>query len=300
MADIDGPDEAELEEMIRKLRPHPVATALKVTAVIAGLLGAFALIFVQTVLSGRTVAVLPPKAVPEADEDAFVVMTDIDVEVRLDPALHAVARQTVTIRAAAPEPGGVTYGTGFLIADGVVVSAAHVVPAARSGTSYPVRVFCADQEVVAGITAYDELRDVMVITAPQCRADTLVFSERRLSVDDSLHIAGFMFVTEAGMAFRFHRYTSPIPTAVLRPNSLRADREVLERVREMRRQGVARYRALSGAAIPGNSGSPVFDDRGRIVGMLVIRDTLHDRSYMVPASTLLWVLRANGVIECPL
>ncbi|HTK05380.1 MAG TPA: trypsin-like peptidase domain-containing protein, partial [Candidatus Eisenbacteria bacterium] len=298
MADTDGPDEAELEEMIRKLRPHPFVTALKVLAVIAGIVTVFALIIAQTLLADRSIPTgSPDAAVPETGDEEFAVMTTIDPEIRFDPPLRAVAAQTVTVRAEAPGGNGQTFGSGFLIADGVVVSAAHVVPAATDGATFPVRVFCGEREVIAGVTVYDALRDVMVIEAPECRADTLVFDDRRLGVDDTLHVAGFMFLTDAGpLAYRFHRFTSAIPTAVLRPSELRADPDILARVREMRRQRVDRYRALSGAAIPGNSGSPVFDDRGRIVGMLVIRDVLHDRSYMVPASTILWVLRANGIL----
>lgn len=293
MADTDGPDDAQVDEMIRKLRPSRVRTALSVIAVVAVIVGAIAFIAVSAITNVPSYVTGPPDAGAEPDaDDSPLIITDLDPEVRTNPRVSTVAEQTVIISADAPN-GGTFHGTGFILTDGLVISAAHIVSGASAESTFPVHVRCGGKVVGGGIIAYDALRDVMAVFAPGCEGEDLVLDQRWLSVDEGLHVAGFMF--GPGLINRYHRHTSPIPTAVLRETDLPIEPSLAERLRGMRRARIPRFRAITGEAYPGNSGSPVFDDDGRIVGMLVVRDERHARGYMVPAVTIIDVLRTNGL-----
>lgn len=290
------PDDPELDAMIRNLRRGRVVSALTVSAMVACSLGVLAILLYLTFMAGRRSATRAPEPVPHEEIEEFRIFTALPLEVRMNRAIFVPSDQTVTVRSAVPDSDdGWYYGTGFLISDALVISAAHVVPHASGSETYPVLIGCYGREVEGGVIAYDELRDVMAVFAPGCRADDLEFSTRRLTTDDVLHASGFMFHPGKALAARYFRYTSYIPDAFIRGDDAFAEPELRERVREMRRQRVPRYRAITGAAIPGNSGSPVFDDQGRIVGMLVVRDSLRGRSYMVPARTLVRFLRVNAL-----
>ena len=292
MADTDGQNDAEIDEMVRKFRPSPVRTALSVIAVIVGVFGSLALI-VHTLTSLPTHSAASPDAgVAPEDADRTLIITELDADVRANPQVFTVADQTVIIAAEVPGEG-VHFGTGFILSDGLIVSAAHIVSSASPEATYPVHVFCAGRDVDGGIIAYDGLRDVMAVFAPGCDGEDLVLDQRWLSVNDELHVAGFMF--GPGLISRYHRNTSPIPTAAIREGDMPIEPTLAARLRGMRRARFPRFRAITGEAYPGNSGSPVFDGDGHIVGMLVVSDVRHARGFMVPAVTIIDVLRSNGL-----
>lgn len=290
------PDDPELDAMIRKLRRGRVVSALVVSASIACALGLLVILLSLTFMAGQRSAMRMPEPVPHEEIEEFRVITALPLEVRMDRALFVPADQTVTVRSAVPDSADSWYyGTGFLISDALVISAAHVVPHATGSETYPVLISCYGREVEGGVIAYDALRDVMAVFAPGCQAEDLEFSTRRLTTDDVLHASGFMFHPQKALAARYFRNTSYIPGAVIREDEAFTEPELRDRVREMRRLRVPRYRAITGAAIPGNSGSPVFDEEGRVVGMLVVRDSLRGRSYFVPARTLVRFLQVNAL-----
>ena len=112
-------------------------------------------------------------------------------------------------------------------------SAAHVFASASVGSHLSVvRALCRPGGP-GGIVAYDDVRDVMAIFALDATARTSSSIRRWLSVNEQLHVAGFMFVP--GIASRYHR--NPRRS---RPRcSVRAmvpmEPDLAVRVREMRR-----------------------------------------------------------------
>jgi S1-C subfamily serine protease len=213
----------------------------------------------------------------------------------LGSGIRRVTRQTVALQCPVEgDPDASTYGTGFLIAYDVVISAAHITSARKSGVE--VRTYCGGAEPVIGtVVALDELRDVMVVRTKGCPAENVAFDVSRLRVNDPLHVAGFNFSGMTGSASRYYSMTSPIPSGSFTAKDAIGDPDVSQRVLDMEKAGVPRFRAIAGAAVPGNSGSPVFTDEGKVVGMLVLRDPRHNRSFFVPAVTIQRVLSDAGI-----
>ncbi len=190
------------------------------------------------------------------------------------------------------------YGTGFIIHDGIVMTAAHVI--AKNATTLPkmVDVYCDRTRVDGTVLVYDRLRDISVLKTNGCHAVAVQFDTGPLLVNDLLVSAGYSFSTgdtlKADGAERYFALTSPIPTALINPDDLDA-REFAEQIREMQMRDLPRFQALAGAAEPGESGSPVFRRNGTVVGMVVIRDEGHNRTFIVPSVSLKHVLHDAGI-----
>lgn len=227
----------------------------------------------------------------EPEENALTV--SYRMPFGLGSGIRRIAGQTVAIQCPVEGENASTYGTGFLIAPDLVVSAAHVVSAKKTGS--PVKAYCGGAPVDGRVVALDDLRDVMIIRTDGCSAEVVAFDTRRLHVNDPLHVAGFNFSGMSASAARYYSMTSPIPDASFGTRDAIGDPDVSQRVIDMEKARVPRFRAIAGAAVPGNSGSPVFTDEGKIVGMLVIRDPRHNRSFYVPARTIQRVLSDAGI-----
>ncbi len=288
-------DDSPEDDVPAGLRSRTRTVVISILAVLATI-AFMALVVVPLLLTPA------PAPAPRAqDGDARTTDAEakgLDVSYRLPiglgGAIRRVAGQTVALQCPVDGEDAYTYGTGFLIDADVIVSAAHVSSTKKSGA--PVKAYCGGPAAVDGIVvAIDELRDVMVIRAAGCPAGKVALDARKLDVNEPLHVSGFNFSGLTAGATRYYSMTSPVPGASFGVRDAIGDPDVSQRVIDMEKARVPRFRAIAGAAIPGNSGSPVFTDDGKVVGMLVIRDPRHNRSYFVPARTLARVLADAGI-----
>lgn len=214
-------------------------------------------------------------ALTRAPDGRFTVLSYVPDDVK-GPA-RTVAEQTVIVRADR------SHATGFLIRDGIVITAAHV----AGGSNAPdTHVRCWDVEAAADVVHIDTLRDTMILHAAHCNAAPLKFDERTLRDREPLHVAGYSFNFDVNGALRYHRLTAALPDRVFVPE----EGPTREHMARMSENGVARLQALDTVLIRGNSGSPVYAEDGARVGMFVIIDFATRTSYMVPASTIVRVL----------
>ncbi len=210
-----------------------------------------------------------------APDGRFTVMSYLADDVK-GPA-RTVAEQTVIVRA------NRSYATGFLIRDGIVVTAAHVAGGSEAPETY---VRCWDSDQQADVVRIDALRDVMILHAAHCNAAPLKLDDAALADREPLHVAGYSFNFEANGAWRYHRLTAALPYRTFVPE----EGPTKDHMARMAAAGVARLQAFNAVLERGNSGSPVFREDGTVVGMFVIIDYATRTSFMVPASTIARVL----------
>jgi S1-C subfamily serine protease len=223
--------------------------------------------------TGSTAPAAP--SLSRAPDGRFTVLSYLPDDVK-GPA-RAVAEQTVIVRA------NRSYATGFLIRDGIVITAAHVAGGSETPETY---VRCWDSEQQADVVRIDALRDVMILHAAHCNAAPLKLDETALADRAPLHVAGYSFNFEVNGALRYHRLTAALPDRVFLPE----EGPTKEHMARMAAAGVARLQAFDAVLQRGNSGSPVFREDGTVVGMFVIIDYAARTSFMVPASTIARVL----------
>jgi S1-C subfamily serine protease len=189
------------------------------------------------------------------------------------------------VAAAAPSVVGVEHrrgqGSGVVLAqDGFVLTNAHV--AAGGG---PLRVRLAGARVVAGeLVGADERTDLAVVRAAAAGLPPLPLAERRLRVGE--------VVVAIGNPLGFERSVSLGVVSALYRNLAAPRGEVLE--------GLVQTDV---AVNPGNSGGPLLDARGAVVGVTTaMLPWARGIGFAVPATTAAWVastLIHEGAVRRP-
>ncbi len=165
------------------------------------------------------------------------------------PAAAVVTRSTVKVEGQACDQ--IQEGTGFVVADNLVVTNAHVVAGetrTRIDTQDGRRL---DTEVVA----FDPNRDLAILRVPGLGLAPL--QEGNGAIDDR----GALFGHPGGGA--------------LRESPMRIAEQIVARGTNIERDASTEREVFVLAAVtaPGDSGAPVVDDAGRVLGVMFAYDT---------------------------
>jgi S1-C subfamily serine protease len=193
-------------------------------------------------------------------------------------AVDAAAGGVVRILSSAPSCGSDAEGSGWVVAGDRVITNAHVV--AGSEQNY-VQVNGVGELLEAELVVFDPDRDLAVLAVPGLPVDPLPIGTE-LPSGTSAVVAGY---PENGA------YT----TASARV------REVLDAVgRDIYEEDAVTREIYSLRSVvrPGNSGGPLFDEAGSVVGVVFARSTIDDETgYAMTLDEIAPVLDAVGSTE---
>jgi S1-C subfamily serine protease len=199
-----------------------------------------------------------PSAAPDVSE------TDLD-----DPALAAAAESVARISGVAYACGTMPSGTGFVVAEDLIVTNAHVV----AGVDTPM-VELPGEPARDGIVVYFDPVDDLAVIAADVEAAPLPLADA-MEPGDSGAVQGYPYggpfrTVAAGVAS-----TGPALIPDIYGDSS-SEREVY---------------ALEAEVAPGNSGGPLLTGSGAVAGVVFARDEAHeDVGYAMTNAELLPVL----------
>jgi S1-C subfamily serine protease len=231
-----------------------VAKAVKGSAVMPAVktaMDSFAPAFVRA-LPGRFAAVLDDSGLPEVlspfVNTPVVPVSPPDPVTLGTPVVSSVVGRTVRIDGKAPNCGRALEGSGFVAAADEVVTNAHVV----AGTS-EVTVTAGGHQLPATVVLYNPQIDVAVLAVPGLGLSPLPMVKNGTVKGDSGFALG---------------YPEGSRTVRIAPTRVRS-KQVLEGPNMYRTGTVSReVYLLRGEVHPGNSGGPLFNAQGQVVGMI--------------------------------
>jgi S1-C subfamily serine protease len=193
-------------------------------------------------------------------------------------AVNAAAGSVVRVLSSAPGCGSDAEGSGWAVAADRIVTNAHVV--AGSQDLY-VQVGGVGELLPAELVVFDPVRDLAVLEVPGLPVAPLPLGTE-LGASASAVVAGY---PENGGY-------SVVPARV---------REVVDAVgRDIYEQGevTREIYSLRGTVRPGNSGGPLFDESGQVVGVVFARSTIDSETgYAMTLDEIAPVVAAAGATE---
>ncbi len=193
-------------------------------------------------------------------------------------AVNAASGSVMRVLSSAPSCGSDAEGSGWAVAEDRIVTNAHVV--AGSADLY-VQVGGVGELLPAELVVFDPVRDLAVLEVPGLPVAPLPLGSE-LAAADSAVVAGY---PENGGY-------SVVPARV---------REVVDAVgRDIYEQGevTREIYSLRGTVRPGNSGGPLFDENGSVVGVVFARSTIDaETGYAMTLDEIAPVVAAAGSSE---
>jgi hypothetical protein len=196
--------------------------------------------------------------------------------VKTDPQVLAAAASVAKIRVVGCE--GMSGGSGWIAADGIVVTNAHVV---ENAEQIGVQMEGKGKLHAAQAIWYDGLNDVAILRTPGVRGERALDINTKAKPGTAAALLGFpgggpYVVKPARLGV-----ISTIPGFRMEGSDFRPERREVMRM-------ISRAR-------PGNSGGPVVDLQGRVVGMVFAhRRGAGYTSYAVPTPIVKSALRRTG------
>jgi len=159
-----------------------------------------------------------------------------------------------------------SLGTAFSIAPGVYVSAAHVMTAGIGSEFGAPALRLADGSVhtVDKVLKFSQHEDFMVFTVSPAIEGGVLATSRTPSIDEAVYSVGN--AQGEGVVIRDGLLTSMTPED---------------------QDGRWKWLRFSAATSPGNSGGPLLDAEGRVVGVVVARSAGENLNYALPIERVL-------------
>lgn len=212
--------------------------------------------------------------------DGLGQVTGPDVDAPDDqivPPIAEFARDSIVrVTGRTPECGAGVSGSGFLVMPERVLTNAHVVAGVVNPT---VRVRAGGAALPGRVVYFDPRADVAVLAVPDLSARALLLAPEPAVSGDSAVVAGF----PSGGPFRAE--AARIRTVV------EARGEDIYGTAGVERE----VYVLRGTVVPGNSGGPLLDDAGRVLGLVFgAAEDEQDIGYALTADELAPVVAAAG------
>ena len=210
--------------------------------------------FIPSLEQAGLVSYLPRGPIPEAPQDSAGSASSGQPGPEF---VRRIKQSSVFLRVASR--GGSNTGSGFFCLEpGLIVTNAHVVGMMRPSDAPPqsieVTVNSGEAnatELTAEVVGVDRLNDLAVLKVRATQDSPLpftIFPSAKLIETQNVYVAGFPLATNLGVSLSLGHGS----VAALR-----------------REAGQLRKVQINGQMQPGNSGGPVFDAQGRVVGVSV-------------------------------
>jgi S1-C subfamily serine protease len=217
---------------------------------------------------------IPPRVIDPDDERPQVS----SVEFKADPDVRAAAHSVVKLTAFGCDQA--VSGSGWVVRPGIVVTNAHVVAGSEAmRAQLPGR----DEVVPATPIFFDPVHDIAMVRASGLRRLPTLKVAEQAKAGTPAAILGYPGGGPYDVQFARLGGTAMIPAGSAVIN------------RESGKRASIPSTALLGRSRPGNSGGPIVDGSGRVLGMIYGGEVSGLDSFAVPLGAIRTAIRDSGV-----